>query len=371
MKKSAAFLFFSLIALVAPHVEARPWRIYVGTYTTGNSQGIYQLGFEDESGALNLKGLAVKGKNPSFLAFHPVKPVLYASSELENGAGVAAYAIDKTTGQLSLLNGQPAGGIACHVSVSPDGKLVGVANYGAGSCAVYPTGEDGALGPAIATFQHRGSSTYPKRQAGPHAHSANFDPTGQFLIVPDLGIDKLMVYQITGSRVAPHDPPFAAIAPGSGPRHFAFHPGGRWAYVVNEMGNTVTALHWNPAKGTLESFQTIGTLPEDFHGASTTAHIEVHPSGQFLYVSNRGHDSLSVFAIDPATGALRARGHTSTGGKTPRNFTQDPSGRYLLAANMESNDIVVFAINQDSGALTPTGVRVEVPTPTCVVFEQP
>lgn len=359
------------VALAAPLASAESWRVYVGTYTSGESKGVYQLDFNGETGAAALKGLAVETKNPSYLALHPTEPVLYACSELENGAGVAAYAIDETTGLLTLLNGQPAGGSACHVSVTRDGKYAAVANYGAGSCSVYPVGMAGSLGPAIASFQHEGSGVNPKRQTGPHAHSTNFDPSGRFLIVPDLGIDKLMVYRISGNSVAPNDPPFATVAPGSGPRHFAFHPAKPWAYVVNEMGNTVTAFAWDGKKGTLEAMQSIGTLPEDFTGESTTAHIEVHPSGKFLYASNRGHDSVSVFAIDQATGMLTAKGQTRTGGKTPRNFTQDPSGHFLLAANQNSNDIFVFSIDQETGALTPTGTRVEVPSPVCLVFAKP
>lgn len=361
----------SALALVSTLVSAEPLRVYVGTYTSEESKGIYQLDFDVEKGAASLKGLAAEAKNPSYLAFHPQLPVLYACSELEDGAGVAAYAIDATTGQLSLLNGQPAGGSACHVSVSRDGKFVGVANYGAGSCSVYPVEQGGTLGAALATFQHEGTSVNPQRQTGPHAHSANFDSSGRFLIVPDLGIDKLMIYSLQAGEVRPNDPPFASVAPGSGPRHFAFHPTKPWAYVVNEMGNTVTAFHWDGDRGRLESFQTIGTLPEDFTGESTTAHIEVHRSGNFLYASNRGHDSISVFAIDPASGMLTAKGQTRTGGRTPRNFTQDPTGHFLLAANMGSNDIHVFSIDQETGALTATGVRVEVPTPVCVVFAKP
>lgn len=366
MMKNLTALCGMLALATLAHGEA--WRVYVGTYTSGDSKGIYQLEFDDSTGATSLAGLAVEAKNPSFLAVHPTMPVLYACSELENGAGVAAFAVDAASGRLTLMNGQPAGGSACHVAVSGNGRYAAVANYGAGSCSVYPVEASGALGSAIGTFQHEGSSVHPQRQTAPHAHSANFDASGRFVIVPDLGIDKLMIYKIAGESVAPNDPPFAGVAAGSGPRHFDFHPTEPWAYVVNELGNTVTAFRWDGEKGVLETLGSAGTLPEDFAGENTTAHIEVHPSGKFLYASNRGHDSIAVFAIDQSTGMITAKGQTKTGGKTPRNFTQDPSGKFLLAANQNSNDIFVFKIDQDSGALTATGTRIEVPAPVCLVF---
>jgi 6-phosphogluconolactonase len=354
--------------MAASGADASSWRVYVGTYTSGESKGIHLLEFDDESGAASLKGLAVETKNPSYLALHPSKPVLYACSELEDGANVAAFAIDKESGLLTLMNGQPAGGSACHVAVSADGNYAAVANYGAGSSAVYPIEEGGKLGEAIGNFQHEGSSVNESRQTAPHAHSANFDPSGKFVIVPDLGIDKLMVYKVDGGTAVPNDPPFATVEPGDGPRHFDFHPKKPWAYAVNELGNTVTAFKWKGKKGTLETIGSAGTLPADFTEENTTAHIEVHPSGKFLYASNRGHDSIAVFAIDQSTGMIALKGQTKTGGKTPRNFTQDPSGKFLLAANQNSNDIFVFTIDQETGTLTPTGARIEVPAPVCLVF---
>ncbi len=370
MRKTTLAAICGLVALTAC-AHAETWRVYVGTYTSGDSKGIYQIEFNDETGEATLKGLAVETKNPSFLALHPTKPVLYACSELEDGAGVAAFAIDEASGALSLINGQPAGGSACHVAVSGDGKHAAVANYGAGSCSIYPIEAEGALGAAIGTFQHEGSSVHPKRQTAPHAHSANFDSSGRFVIVPDLGIDKLMVYKIDGGAAVPNDPPFATVESGGGPRHFDFHPTQPWAYVVNELGNSVTAFKWDGKKGALDAIGSAGTLPDDFTGENTTAHIEVHPSGKFLYASNRGHDSIAVFAIDQDTGKLTAKGQTKTGGKTPRNFTQDPSGKFLLAANQNSNDIFVFTIDQETGALTPTGTRIEVSAPVCLVFAMP
>lgn len=370
MRKTYLAALCALAALVSG-AHAETWRVYVGTYTSGESKGIYQLDFDGDTGEATLKGIAAETKNPSFLALHPEKSVLYACSELEDGAGVAAFSIDEASGALSLMNGQPAGGSACHVAVSPNGAYAAVANYGAGSCSIYPIEPGGALGAAIGNFQHEGGGPHPKRQTGPHAHSANFDPGGRYVIVPDLGIDKLMIYKLDGGEAVPNDPPFATVEPGGGPRHFDFHPKKPWAYVVNELGNTVTAFKWDGKKGALETIGSAGTLPEDFTGENTTAHIEVHPSGKFLYASNRGHDSIAVFAIDQVTGMVTTRGQTKTGGKTPRNFTQDPSGEFLLAANQNSNDLFVFRIDPATGALTPIGTRIEVPAPVCLVFAKP
>lgn len=365
------FIAFSVLLLLAITVSAESRRVYVGTYTGGESEGIYLLDFDTETGQIRPAGLATATKNPSFLALHPSEPVLYACSELDGSGAVASFQIAPETGLLAPLNHQPAGGQGpCHVSVSPDGQLAAVANYGDGTVSVYPVEAGGALGASVAFFAHEGTGPNEKRQKGPHAHSANFDPTGRFLIVPDLGIDKLMIYRRDGATMAPNDPPFAAAPPGGGPRHFAIHPTKPYAYAVNEMGNTVSAFRWDAKTGTLSPIGTVPTLPADFDGENTTADIEVHPSGRFVYASNRGHDSIAVFAVDEATGALTPRGQTKTGGMTPRNFTQDPAGKFLLAANQKSNDIFVFRIDQKTGALTPTGQRIEVPSPVCLVFTE-
>lgn len=351
---------------------AENWRVYVGTYTNGESKGIYLLDFDSETGTLSDLRLAGAARSPSFLALHPGAPVLYACAEQEGGAAISAFTITPETGALTLLNHQPAGGNGpCHVAVSPDGTHVASANYGGGSCNIYSVEPGGALGASIGFFQHEGSSVNPKRQTAPHAHSANFDPAGKFVIVPDLGIDKLMIYRVGDGAATPNDPPFAPVEPGGGPRHFDFHPSGDWAYAVNELGNTVAAFKWDSERGALTPIQSIGTLPEGYTEPNTTAHIEVHPSGKFLYASNRGHDSIAVFAIDQKTGQLTARGQVKTGGQTPRNFTQSPDGKHLLAANQNSNDIFVFKIDSETGDLTPTGQRLEMPSPVCLVFARP
>lgn len=350
--------------------------VYVGTYTEpGKSQGIYRLDFDTETGKATLKGLAAEAVNPSFLALHPTGKFLYAVGEVsmfegKRGGGVSAFAVDPATGGLSPLNQQSSKGPGpCHVAVDPAGKLVFVANYGGGSVAALPVGSDGTLGEATGFVQHSGSSVNPRRQEGPHAHGVHLDGSGTLLAVPDLGLDKILLYRFeaNGALKASH-PDHADVAPGSGPRHLAWHPDGKHAYVINEMASTVTALDYDREKGSLATTQTVTTLPEGYHGDSSTAEVVVHPNGKWLYGSNRGHDSLAVFAIDGATGRLRPAGHVATGGKTPRNFAIDPTGRFLLAANQGSDSIVVFRIDPETGMPKPTGDSVAVGAPVCVVF---
>lgn len=351
-----------------------PVRVYFGTYTRGASEGIYVSVLDRQNGVLSPPVLAGKTVNPSFLAFHPQRDWLYSVGEVGDFEGrrsgaVNAFRIDRASGQLTLLNSQPSGGAgACHVSVDHSGRNVLVANYSGGSVSVLPIGDDGRLGEATAFIQHEGSSVDPRRQAGPHAHSINVDPGNRFAFVADLGLDRVMVYRFDPQQgtLAANDPPWATVAPGAGPRHFAFLPGGKFAYVINEMQSTVTAFGYDAARGALREIQTLSTLPEDFAGNNTTAEIQVHPSGRFLYGSNRGHDSIAVFSIDADTGRLRFVEHESTQGSTPRNFGIDPSGRFLLAANQASDSVVVFRIDGSTGALTPTGQSIEVPSPVCV-----
>ena len=284
---------------------------------------------------------------------------------------VSSFAIDRHSGKLTALNTVASRGAdPCFVTVDKSGKSVLVANYTGGSVAVLPVSADGKLGEASDFVQHLGSSVDPKRQGEPHAHSVVLSADGRFAIVNDLGLDKLMVYRFDAQKGAlkPNDPPYGSIKPGSGPRHFAFHPNGRYAYSINEMGNTVTAFDWDGDLGTFHELQTVQTLPAGFTGNNTTAEIAVHPSGRFLYGSNRGHDSIVVFAIDPAKGTLTLVEDVLTGGKEPRNFAFDPTGRYLFAANQNSNTVVVFRVNPENGRLTPSGEKIDVPSPVCVTF---
>jgi 6-phosphogluconolactonase len=253
--------------------------------------------------------------------------------------------------------------------VDPLGEYVAAANYRSGDVALLPVAADGRVEPACELVRHSGDGPVKDRQAGPHAHSANFDASGRFLIAADLGIDRLMVYALDRERgkLYSHVPGGVVVEPGSGPRHFTFHPTQTWAYLINELGNTVVAYRWDAENGCLTPLQTVSTLPATFTGESTCAEIRVHPSGRFVYGSNRGHDSLAIFRLDPATGLLEPAGHVSTGGEHPRHFTISPDGNWLLAANMHSDNIVVFRIGDDGG-LQAEGEPVSIPSPTCLLF---
>jgi 6-phosphogluconolactonase len=351
--------------------------VFIGTFTTGasTSKGIYTMRLNMDTGQLSTPELAAEALSPAFLAFHPTKRVLYAANETDKfqdkpGGGVSAFAISKT-GTLTPLNQQQSGGSGpCYVSVDHAGSRVLVANYGSGSVALLPLESNGRLKPASATVQHEGSGADPNRQKGPHAHSINADPTNKFALATDLGIDRVLVYRLDpkkGTLIA-NDPPSAALAPGSGPRHLAFHPNGRFAYVTDELKSTVTMFTWDATRGVLQELQTISMLPQGFSGSNTAAEVQVHPSGRFVYASNRGHDSIVIYAVDPQSGHLTLVGHQSTQGKTPRNFGIDPTGTYLLAANQQSDSIVAFKIDTTEGTLTPTGATAHVASPVCVRF---
>jgi 6-phosphogluconolactonase len=353
-------------------------RVYFGTYTGKVSKGIYRSELDLATGKLTPPELAGEVTSPSFLAIAPNEKFLYSVGEISDFGGkpagaVNAFAIDAATGNLKLLNQQSSVGAGpCHVVVDRAGKNVLVANYGGGSAAVLPIQADGKLGEASSFVQHKGTSVDKGRQEAPHAHSINVDAQNRFAFVADLGLDTVQVYRFDAAKglITPNDPAAAKVAPGSGPRHFAFHPSGKFAYVINEMSLTVTAFQYDADKGQLNTLQTITTLPEgvtDRKGMST-AEVVVHPSGKFLYGSNRGHHSIAAFAIDQSTGKLTAVGHQGTGIKTPRNFNVDPTGHYVLVANQDGDSVVVFKVNQTSGQLEPTGSSIEVPTPVCVKF---
>lgn len=364
-------LVIPMAAFAATAVDAPDrWRVYIGTYTGGISEGIYVAELDASTGALSEPQLAAAMENPSFLALHPTLPFIYAVGEGGTGGAIAAFRI-AGDGTLTPAGSQSAmGNGPCHVAVSPSGKCAAVANYGSGSVALFPVAPDGALADASAVIQHKGSGPNPDRQKGPHAHAVYFGDDGRYLYVADLGIDTVMIYRVDeeAGTLEPHDPPHASLDPGAGPRHVAFHPSGRSAYVVNEMGNTVTAFSHDASNGSFTTLETLPTLPDDFQEQNTTAEIEVHPSGRFLYASNRGHDSIVAYAIDPDTRRLRLLGHTPTGGRTPRNFATTPDGRYLLAANQQSDSVVVFTVDVDSGHLEAIGGPVTVGAPVCIVY---
>jgi len=362
--------------------------VYVGTYTepaqNGKAEGIYVYQMDPASGALAHVRTVVAGANPSFLAIAPSRRSLYACNETETyggqpGGGVSAFALDADAGNLMPLNTQPTNGtFPAHLTVDPMGAYILAANYGSGDLAVYPVGPGSDLG-AMSDFVRNTGSGPNARQAGPHAHMIAFDRSGRYALLVDLGIDTTLVYRLdtaTG-KLNPHTITTASgameqssgrSAPGAGPRHIAFHPTNRYAYVINELGSTIDAFAWDATRGTLAHRQTISTLPADFAGKSSCAEIVVHPSGRYLYGSNRGHDSIAIFAIDEASGALTARGHAPTQGKDPRSFTLDPTGAFLLAANQNSDSVVTFRVDLSTGALTPTGSVAAIPTPVCLLF---
>jgi 6-phosphogluconolactonase len=354
----------------------REFFVYFGTYTRKDSKGIYAYRFQPGTGKLTSVGLVGETENPSFLAIHPNHRFLYAVNEISNYQGesagsVSAFSIDAKTGSLALLNRVSThGATAAHLVVDKTGNSLLVANYGNGvSVAAFPVKEDGSLGEASAMVRHTGSSIGP-RQKGPHAHSVNLSPDNRFVLVPDLGLDQVLVYRLDPAKAAltPADPPFATVTKGSGPRHFAFHPNGRFGYVLSEMGSLVTVFAYDGAGGTMKELQTVSTLPKDFTGTNNSAEIFVHPNGRFLYASNRGHDSIAAFAIDPRKGTLMTIDQFSTKGKTPRGFAIDPTGAYLLAANQDTDNAVLFRIDQKSGRLTPTKDDLKIPMPVCVIF---
>jgi len=368
------------VSLNAPAAQSQKGKylFYVGTYTQdgSQSQGIYAYRYDAATQEITPLGLAAETTNPSWVALHPNGRFLYAVNEVQNykgpnSGGVSAFSIDRATGKLTFLNEVASRGAdPCYITVDQSGKYVLVANYTGGSIAAFPISDDGKLGEASAFIQHTGHGLNPKRQEAAHAHSIDLSPDERFAFVDDLGLDELLVYKFDKSKgsLRPNNPPFAKLDGGAGPRHFALHPSGQFAYVISEMASTVTAFSTQLKTGMLHRLQTISTLPADFKGENDDAEIRIHPSGKFLYASNRGHDSIAVFAIDPSKGTLTPIEHTPTGGKTPRSFEIDPTGTLLFAENQQSNNIVIFRIDEKTGKLTPTGKTLEVGQPVCVKF---
>ena len=348
--------------------------LYVGTYASGKSKGIYVYRMDLSSGALKFTSAVTGVVNPSFLAIGPRQRYLYAVCEVSRfgdkpGGAVSAFRIDPKTGELTYLNRQPSGGTGpCHLSVDKKGKFVVVANYAGGSVSVLPIEDDGRLGKVSDVVQHQGSSVNPQRQKGPHPHSVNLDRANRYVFVPDLGLDKIMIYKLdlTHGKLKPNDEPWARVKAGAGPRHFAFHPNGTYAYAINELNSTLTAFAYDEKHGRLREIETVSTLPEDFKGGNHCADVHVSPSGKFIYGSNRGHDSIVIFAIDEDTGKLTYVDHEPTQGRTPRNFAIAPTGTFILAANQNSDTIVTFRIDRPTGRFLPTGHVAEVPRPVCL-----
>ena len=353
--------------------------VYIGTYTerTPNpSKGIYAARFDHATGRLSTPTLVAELENPSFLAVSRDRRFLYAVSEVgaadatgKKTGFVVAYAID-AGGKLTPLNRVPSNGAdPCHISVTRSGRTVAVANYTGGSTASFHVNADGSLG-AATTDQHVGRGPNKERQEAAHAHSANFAADDHLLLSCDLGADAVYMYRCDDAKgsIAPRRPASVHVEPGSGPRHIAVHPSAHYAYVINELTNTVGVFAWNPAAATLVQRQSISTLPVGTTVANSTAEVVVHPNGRFVYGSNRGHDSIAAFSVDARDGRLTALGHTPTGGKAPRSFAIDPTGRWVLAANQLSDNINSFAIDQQKGTLKATGATLAVARPVCVLF---
>jgi 6-phosphogluconolactonase len=353
------------------HVFAGESLVFFGTYTGAKSRGIYVSRFDSATGKLSAPELAAETKNPTFLAVHPNGRYLYAANEVSDASIVSAFAIDAKSGKLILLSQQTFGGSgACYISVDATGKCLLVANYNSGSIAALPIHDDGSLGEPTTTIQHTGSGANPARQAEPHAHFILPSPDNCFALNCDLGLDKVFIYRLdaNAAKLSPSDVPFAAVAPGAGPRHLTFSPDGKFVYVINELTSTINTFAYDAKNATMTEVQTISTLPKDFSENNTAAEIAMHPSGKFLYGSNRGHDSIALFAVDQKSGKLTFVEHQSTQGRTPRHFAIDPTGRWLFAENQASDSVVVFAINSDTGKLKPTGQSLSLGSPVCAVF---
>lgn len=345
---------------------------FVGTYTgkTG-SKGIYAFDFDSSTGTLTLRGVAAETPSPSWVAIHPSGKFAYAANENGKQSTITAFSVDVNSAKLTQLNQLPAlGQDPCYLSFDKTGKYLFAANYSSGNVVVFPILADGKLGEHTANVTNAGKlGPNKQRQEGPHAHWVQVSPDNRFVFVADLGLDAIMSYKFDTAKgtLTPNDPPLVKLAPGAGPRHVTFTPSGKFVYVVSELNNTVTAFSYNIDKGTFHEFQIISTLPADFTGRNDDAEIAVHPNGKWLFASNRGHDTIAVFSIDPKTGNLGRVGDFPTRGKEPRHFTVDPTGQYLLAENQNSNTIVVFRIDP-SGPLTKVSEVTDIPSPVCLAF---
>jgi 6-phosphogluconolactonase len=354
-----------IIALCAATIAAQT--LYIGTFTEKGSKGIYKTEFRTGTGELSEAVVAAETHDPSFLIVNRTNTNLYAVNE--GSAEVSAFAVDPATGNLSFLNKQPTGGDGpCHLALDATGRMLVVANYAGGSFATFPIETGGAIGPRKQFLQFQGSGPNHDRQAAPHAHEAVFSPDNRFVLINDLGTDRIMVYRADPARAALAPAPRNGVAdPGAGPRHLVFGPGNRFVYVLNEMASTVTRFAWDAKSGALKKIDSVSALPPDFHGSNTAAEIAIASNGRTLYTSNRGHDSIAVFQV-ASGGALRLTQNAAIGGHTPRSFTLDPSGRWLLVANQDSNSITVLRVDAGTGRLTATPKSIQVPSPVCLLF---
>lgn len=364
-----------MVWLAATAARSDTMVVWIGTTRPrgGESKGIYRAEFDSETGNLSKPQLAATVDSPGFVALHPNGKVLYSLARSPDGeGGVASFKISDDRSTLSPLNFQPTGdGGAAHLTVDSQGRCLFSAQYSGGSVAVFPLDSQGKILPRSDLVEHEGSGPNANRQKGPHPHWVGLDPANRFLFVPDLGIDRVVIYEVNWQEGRLRRHGAGVCPPGSGPRHMKFHPNGRFAYVLNELGLTVTVFRYDADQGNLMPIQTISTLPESMREVPTTAsEIRIHPSGRFVYTANRGHDSITVFQIQQETGELAFVEHEPVRGSWPRNFNIDPSGRWLLAAGRNSNTIAVFRIDQDTGGLVFAGKTVNCPTPICVEFQK-
>lgn len=370
-------LFLSVTMFCSHESVPKEYTFYIGTYTRGESQGIYQGRLDTENGTISLTNQPVSCDNPSFLALSPDQSTLYAVNEISHfkgtGSGaVTAFTIAPRSHGLTRLNqGSSYGAHPCHITIDASGQYALVANYNGSNAVVLSISDSGKVGGVANKVTHEGFGPNPRRQQGPHPHSVTFSPDGNFVMVADLGIDQVRIYRWdseTGRLARPEERMAFFTRPGAGPRHFVFHPDQEFAYVINELQSTMTALKYDADKGILTDIQTVSTLPKGFQGRNTAADIHISNEGRFLYGSNRGHNSIAVFRIDESNGKLTSVQHPKTRGKVPRNFSLDPSGKYLLVANQGSDSVTLFHIDRDSGRLTPLGKPLYVPDPVCIRF---
>ncbi len=374
MQHSFKFIYLSfLLAIfgaVASPALATDVFVYFGSHGKGPNVGFSLAHFNTETGKLTTPVFLEEAVAPAYFILSADQKYLYTCNSAP-GSDVSAYAIDPATAKLTFLNKKPSrGGDPSYVSLDATEHFLMVANYDGRSIAVYQILEDGSIGECTAFVEHTGTSVNPIRQTQPRPHCICVDPSNQFVLVPDLGVDKLYVYRLnqeTGALV-PNDPAFASVLPGSGPRHVIFDQSGKYAYLINEIGSTIIRYGWDSTSGTLTPFETVSTLPKDFDGTSTCAEILMHPGGKFVYATNRGHNSVAVFLVDEQNGSLTLVQHISTQGKTPRNCEFDPTGKWLLVTNQDSSNAVVFRINAETGLLTQFGNPVPVPAPFCERF---
>ncbi len=370
------FLPLLVILTLAPLLSAQI--LYVGSYTQPQSsaKGIYAYKLDAKTGKLAELGLMAETPNPTFLALHPNGKYLYAINEINTFQGkqagsVTAYSVDRATGKLTLLNQVSSGGPGpCHLIVDATGKTLMVANYGGGSFASFPIMPDGKLGEAASFVQDEGSSANKSRQSGPHAHSVNLPRNNKFMLGADLGTDKVMVFRLDApnGKIAPASPPSASVKPGSGPRHMVIAPDEKHVYVVNEMASAVTTFEYDANTAAMKEIDMVSTLPADFKGESTCAEIAIDARGRFVYASNRGHNSIAVFAVDAKTGKLTLIQNQSSGGAIPRGFILDPSGNWLIAGNQNTNNIAILKVDRKTGKLTATGDKLDLGAPVTFVF---